>query len=87
MAGVAKKTSGWCFILADFEVISVIILAFIVYRQQNSCFDGFCGVWIIKLALIEHLSKNIGTFPYVAGGCSLLVWWQTDGKNKCFLKP
>jgi len=42
MVGAAKKTLGWYFILADFEEISVIILAFIVYGQHNSRFDEFC---------------------------------------------
>ena len=33
---------------------------FIVYGQQNSCFDGFCGVWTIKMdvsnkTIQEHL--------------------------------
>lgn len=56
MTGAVKKMSGWCFILADFEVISVNILTFIVYGQQNSCFDRFCGAWAINLA--NSISSN-----------------------------
>lgn len=34
---------------------------FIVYGQQNSSFDGFCGVWTIK-------QENVGIilFPYTS---------------------
>lgn len=59
MAGTAKKTSDWCFILADFEVISVIFLDFIDYGQQNSWVDEFCGLWTIKLISNSQLSLTI----------------------------
>ena len=54
MVGAAKKTLGWYFILADFEEISVIILAFIVYGQHNSRFDEFCGLWTTKLSKYQN---------------------------------
>ena len=60
MIGAVKKMSGWCFIPADFEAISIILLPFIVFGQQKSCFDGFCGLWTIKMDVSkENQFKNI----------------------------
>ena len=34
-------------------------MAFIVYGQQNSYFEGFCGIWAIKLSKPVNLRKAL----------------------------